>query len=147
MSIRTIAIAATVALTATLAVPASAMDGHAPRPSEIEMQNRVAKDLQTARAPATLRTRIISTLGLGIGTAVGEVSTSVVTCIAEACGVKTNYKPGDMSKQSWKALKTLWGVKDDEPRRAPTPAAEPATRRTSNNGLGTHMGYQAVMGR
>lgn len=79
---------------------------------ELERQKKLAEDLQTIRGPSRLRTNIISSVGLGIGGVVGEVSTTFFTCILKCIpGVKVNYKPGDFWRQTMAGQRKLWGVK------------------------------------
>ncbi len=103
--------------------------------SEVKMQKKLADDLQTLTAPDSFRTNIISTLGLWVGGAVGEVSTSTVVCIFRCFGVKSSgYEYGDVWRQSIKGAKKIWGLekppqnnKPDRTEEKPESVSKPAT--------------------
>ncbi len=142
-----LAAALAVGIGAAMTGPAAARDGaNLQRETGTE---KLGRELKAIGTPARTRAKIISSVGLAIGTAVGEVSTTVVTCIARCFGVDSDYRPGDMSKKSWKGFKKMWGIKDS-PAKPPKPVRArpnyreaPVLRRT-NRGMGTHMGYIAV---
>lgn len=78
---------------------------------EIERQRKFARQLHTARGPMRLRTNIIASTGLAVGGAVGEVFTTIFSCLLDCIpGVKTNYKPGDFFRQAVDGQRVLWGL-------------------------------------
>ncbi|QDZ01240.1 hypothetical protein FQ775_13090 [Nitratireductor mangrovi] len=143
------AITLAIGLATAMAAPAAARDGANLNRETNDGVQKLGRELKVIGTPARTRAKIISSVGLAAGTAVGEVSTTVVTCIAWCFGVDTGYKPGDMSKKAWKGFKKMWGIKESPPK-APKPVrVRPSYRegpvlRRANTGMGTHMGYIAI---
>lgn len=95
---------------------------------EIRRHNDLAKQIQTVRAPARLRTNIISSLGLAGGGAVGEVATTFFTCILKCIpGVKIDYQPGDFWRKTMEGQRKIWGIEGPPKKRTgstrPNPTA------------------------
>ena len=141
--------------------PAYAGGGGEGRERKVTSTQKIAKELEVVGAPARTRAKIISSVGLAFGTAVGEAATTCVSLISRCLGHDPGYRFGDLSKQSWKGFKRMWGMdsKDNRGRSAPRPQkfekpaetrqaaqqqpaeAQPESRQP---GIGHHLGSQAI---
>lgn len=135
-----------ISLSAIQASTAYAGGGGGGDGAEFQRQQKLAKELKAAGTPYRTRAKIISSVGLFIGTAVGEASTSVVTCIARCFGVDDGYRPGDMTKESWKGFKKMWGMDSKKEKRTSnrTTRRAEAPQRSNQPSIGTARGSVAI---